>query len=73
MDGWTEVRYGRRAKRDRAPYRDRDYGWSDGRKESAPSFSFGRRDRFPFPNPHPCSYTTYRSPTTDRLTQVNLG
>ena len=51
MDGWTEVRYGRRAKHDRGYYRDRDYGWSDGRKESAPSFSFGRRDRFPFPNP----------------------
>ena len=51
MDGWTVVRYGRRAKRDRGPYRDRNYGWSDGRKDSAPSFSFGRRDRFPFPIP----------------------
>lgn len=50
MDGWTQVRYGRRRQRYRQAGWDQGYGWSSGWKDRAPPSSYGRRDRVPYPS-----------------------
>ena len=47
-EGWTEVRYGRRPKRDRQPIWDRGYGRFDGVMDRVPSFSPWRGKRVLF-------------------------
>lgn len=50
MDGWTQVRYGWRRKRTDQPRSDQVPGLSDGQKDRALPFSFGRQFTVTYPN-----------------------